>query len=101
MKIEFTGRQTEVPEEIRRLAERRLLKLARLLPRNTRAHVTVAADKHRHIAEVSLRSKRLDLTAQKESSDLGSSLSIVMDRLTRQVQRRLGRLRERKREGAL
>jgi putative sigma-54 modulation protein len=99
VKIEFTGRQTEVPEAIRRLAERKLLKLARVLPGITRAHVTVAADKHRQIAEVSIRSKHLDLTAQEESPDLGSSLSVVMDRLTRQVQRHLGRIRVRKREG--
>lgn len=99
MKIEFTGRQTEVPTEIRRLAERKLQKLMRVLPAITRAHVTVATDKHRQIAEVSIRSKHLDLTAQEESSDLGASLSTVMDKLTRQVQRHLGRLRERKREG--
>jgi putative sigma-54 modulation protein len=99
LKIEFTGRQTEVPPEIRRLAERKLQKLARVLPGITSAHVTVAADKHRQIAEVSIRSKRLDLTAQETSSDLGASLSTVMSRLTRQVQRHLGRLRERKREG--
>ncbi len=98
MKIEFTGRQTEVPAEIRRLAERKLQKLTQVLPGITSAHVIVAADKHRQIAEVSIRSKHLDLTAQEESPDLGASLSTVMDRLTRQVQRHLGRLRERKRE---
>jgi putative sigma-54 modulation protein len=99
LKIEFTGRQTAVPPEIRRLAERKLQKLTRVLPGITRAHVTVAADRHRQIAEVSIRSKHLDLTAQEASPDLGASLSTVMDRLTRQVQRHLGRLRERKREG--
>ncbi len=99
MKIEFTGRQTEVPPEIRRLAERKLQKVTRLLPGITRAHVTLAADKHRQIAEVSIRSKHLELTAQKESSDLAAALSTVMDKLFRQVQRHLGRLRERKRSG--
>jgi putative sigma-54 modulation protein len=99
LKIEFTGRQTEVPAEIRRLAERKIHKLARVLPGITRAHVTVTADKHRQIAEVSIRSKHLDLTAQDESSDLGASLSTVMHKLTRQVQRHIGRLRERKRDG--
>ena len=99
MKIEFTGRQTEVPPEIRRLAERKLRKLTRILPGITRAHVTVCADKHRQIAEVSIRSKHLDLAAQEESSDFGVSLATVMDKLIRQVQRHVGRLRERKREG--
>jgi len=97
MKIEFTGRQTEVPPEIRRLAERKLHKLTRVLPGITWAHVIVSTGRYRQIAEVSIRSKRLDLTAREESTDLGASLLAVMDRLTRQVVRRLGRLRERKR----
>jgi putative sigma-54 modulation protein len=99
LKIEFTGRQTEVPAEIRRLAERKIQKLSRVLPAITSAHVILTADKHRQIAEVSIRSKHLDLTAQDESSDLGASLATVMQKLTRQVQRHIGRLRERKRNG--
>ena len=99
MKIEFTGRQTEVPTEIRRLAERKLHKLTRVLPGITWAHVIVASDRYRQIVEVSVRSKRMDLTAREESADLGASLLAVMDRLTRQATRRLGRLRERKRTG--
>jgi len=97
MKIEFTGRQTEVPAEIRRLAERKLRKLQRVLPGITWAHVILSSDRYRQIAEVSIRSKPLDLTAREESTDLGASLLAVMDRLTRQATRRLGRLRERKR----
>jgi putative sigma-54 modulation protein len=99
MRIEFTGRQTQVPPEIRKLAERKLEKLARVLPRITRAHVTVHADKHRQIAEVSVHSKHLELTAQEASSDLGASLSTVIDRLTRQAQRQVGKRRTRKRGG--
>jgi putative sigma-54 modulation protein len=97
MKIEFTGRQTEVPAPIRRLAERKLQKIARVLPGITWAHVIVSTDRYRQVAEVSIRSKHMDLTAREESTDLGASLLAVMDHLTRQVKGRLGRLRERKR----
>jgi putative sigma-54 modulation protein len=96
MKIEFTGRQTEVPPEVRRLVERKVQKLARVLPGLTRAHVILASDKHRQIAEVSIHSRNLDLSAQEASRDLGLSVSNVMDKLLRQVQRYLGRRRERK-----
>jgi putative sigma-54 modulation protein len=95
MKIEFT----EVPPEIRRLAERKLSKLTKVLPGITRVHVILAADKHRQIAEVSVHSRRLELTAGDESNDLGLSLSTVIDKLTRQAQRQVGRWRERKRRG--
>ncbi len=98
MQIEFTGRQTEVAPELRDLAVRKLRKLAKVLNREiSRAHVTLIADKHRQIAEVSVRSPRLDLTATEESADPTLSLSTVMDKLIRQAQRHLGRLRQRKR----
>jgi len=97
MKIEFTARQTTVPPEIRRMAQRKLEKLARVLPGITGAHVIVTQDKHRHVAEVSVRSPRLKLTAQEEGNDLGASLTAVIARLARRAQRQRGRRRERKR----
>ncbi|HXB53622.1 MAG TPA: ribosome-associated translation inhibitor RaiA [Vicinamibacteria bacterium] len=100
MRIEFTGRHAEVPPEIKRLAERKLAKLARVLPSGIiRAHVIVTTDKHRQIAEVSVHSKHLDLTAEEASSDLGASLSTVIDKLTRRAQHQVGKWRTRKRAG--
>jgi len=46
-----------------------------------------------------VRSKHLDLTAAEESGDQGVSLSAVMDKLTRQAQRHVGKWRTRKRAG--
>ena len=94
MKIEFTGRQTEVRAAVRALAERKLEKLARLLPGITRAHVTVTADKHRQVAEVSVHSKKVELTAEGRSNDPGLSVSDAMDKLLRQAQRYVGKRRE-------
>jgi putative sigma-54 modulation protein len=97
MKVEFTGRQTEVPDAVRLLAERKLQKLARLLPGITRAHVTVTADKHRQIAEVSVHSKKVELAAEGRSNDAGLSVSDAMDKLLRQALRYVGKRREGKR----
>lgn len=100
MQIDFTGRGTEVPEEIKGLAERKLSKLQKVLRGITRVHVILTADKHRQIAEVSVQSSHLSLTATEESGDLGGSLATVIEKLTRQAQRHTGKLRERKRRGA-
>jgi ribosome hibernation promoting factor len=97
MKIEFTGRQTEVPNVVRLLAERKLAKLRRLLPGITRAHVTVTADKHRQIAEVSVHSKKVELEAEGRSNDAELSVSDAMDKLLRQAQRYVGKRRGAKR----
>jgi putative sigma-54 modulation protein len=101
MTIEYTGRQTEVGPRLRALAERKLAKLARVLRGITRVHVILTADKHRQIAEVSVHSRNLDLTATQVGSDLGSSLGTVMDKLERQAVRRRGRFRERMRRAPL
>jgi len=96
MKIEFTGRQTGVPDEVRRLAERKLQKVGRLLPSLTRAHVILSADKHRQVAEVSVHSRQLDLAAAFVSNDARLSVSGAIEKLLRQAQRQRAKRRERK-----
>jgi putative sigma-54 modulation protein len=96
MKIEFTGRQTEVAPELRRLAERKLQKLVRLLPAASSAHVILTADKHRQVAEVSVRSRGLDLTAVETSANPRLSLSRAVEKVVRQAQRQRAKRRERK-----
>jgi putative sigma-54 modulation protein len=96
MKVEFTGRQTEIPAELRRIAERKLEKLGRLLPAVTRAHVVLAADKHRRVAEVSVHSRQMDLAAVAVTTNPRLSVAGAIDKLLRQAQRQRSRRRERK-----
>ncbi len=96
MKIEFTGRQTGVPDEVRRLAERKLQKVGKLLPSLTRAHVILSADKHRQVAEVSVHSRQLDLAAVDVTTDPRLSVSGAIEKLLRQAQRQRAKRRERK-----
>jgi putative sigma-54 modulation protein len=98
MKIEFTGRQTVVSAAVRRVAEGKLQKLARLLPAVTRAHVILTADKHRQVAEVSLHSRSADLAATAVTSDLRLSVADAIAKLERQAQKQ--RTRRRTRKGA-
>jgi ribosome hibernation promoting factor len=96
MKIEFTGRQTEVPNEVRRLVERKLQKVAKLLPSVTRAHVILTSEKHRQVAEIGLHSRQLDLSAVEVSTNPRLSVSRAFDKLLRQAQKQRARRRERK-----
>ncbi|HET8646552.1 MAG TPA: ribosome-associated translation inhibitor RaiA [Vicinamibacteria bacterium] len=97
MQIEYTGRQTEVTPRLRALAEKRLRKLARVLRTITHAHVIFTSDKHRRIAEVSVHSPHLVLTAQEETAEMAASLGNVLDKLERQAQRQVGKRQDRKR----
>ncbi len=96
MKIEFTGRQTEVPAAARRVAERKLAKLGRLLPSLTRAHVTLSAERHRQVAEVSVHSRHLDLAAVEATPDAAVSVANAIEKLLRQAEKQRTRIRTRK-----
>jgi putative sigma-54 modulation protein len=96
MKIEFTGRQTEVTPAVRRLAESKLQKLSRLLPAVTRAHVILTADKHRLIAEVSVRARNADLSATAVTNDARLSVADAISRLERQAEKLRARRKVRK-----
>jgi putative sigma-54 modulation protein len=100
MRIEFTGRQTEIPERLRALAERKLHKLARRLRGMTHARVMLGADKHRQVAEVTLHSRNLDLAATEVGTELRTALLAAIEKLERQALRRAERRRELKRRPA-
>lgn len=100
MRIEYTGRQLEVPEAARALAEQKLTKLQRILPGITNARVTLRNDRHRQVAEVVIHSRHLDLTATESGGDFAASLKLAIDKLLHQAQRARGRRRDRKRHGA-
>jgi putative sigma-54 modulation protein len=97
MNVEYTGRQMEVGPELRAACERRLRKLARVLPSITHVHVVLGVDNHRESAEVTVQSPHLSLAAAEEGHDVGQLLVTVVDRLTRQAERHVGKWRERKR----
>lgn len=98
MRIELTGRQMEIPEPVRKLAERKLTKLSKVLPGITHVHIVCSTGRHRQVAEVTVNSPHLTLTASEDATDLGTSVSTVIDKLTRQAQRHMGKLRGRKRK---
>lgn len=96
MRVEYTGRHMDVPDKVRRLGERKLRKLAKHLRGITDVRIILTADKHRYNAEVTVHSPNLDLAATEESGEAAVSLSTVMDKLIRQAERRVGKLRVRK-----
>ncbi|HZM51943.1 MAG TPA: ribosome-associated translation inhibitor RaiA [Vicinamibacteria bacterium] len=96
MRVVFTGRHMDVHDSVRRLGDRKVRKLARILRGITDVHVILTADKRRVSAEVNVHSPHLDLAATEQSDDAAVALSAVMDKLTRQAERHVGKMRVRK-----
>ena len=94
MVVEFTGRKVEIAAAVRALAERKINKLARVLPGITHVRVILGAEKRRHRAEVTVYSPLADLVANEQADDFATALGAVFDKLTEQVKRVKTRRRE-------
>jgi len=87
MRLSVKGRNLDVTEPLRLYAEEKVQRLTKYLDQIVTAHVVLAVEKHRHIAEVTLRVRDLTIRAEESTEDLYSSIDLVTDKLERQVLR--------------
>jgi len=97
MQIDYTGRQIEVGPDLRQYTEKRLSKLSRVLQDHLDIHVILTAEKHRRVAEITLKFRDHTLVAVEQTNDSRSSINGALDKLERQALRLLARNRTRKR----
>ncbi len=83
--LDITGRHVEITPALRNFAEEKLAKLERLLDGPIEAHVVLSIMKHRHIAEIQIKSRSVVLSGTEETSDLYASIGEVVDKLERQA----------------
>jgi putative sigma-54 modulation protein len=97
MYIDFTGRQVEVSTDLRRYTQERLRKIVRLLGEEFGLHVILTAEKHRRIAELTLKFHDHTVVGVEETGDIRISISGAIDKLARQAVRLVDRRRTSKR----
>ncbi len=100
MTIVYTGRRAALTPLLREFVEKKLTKLERFLGEIQDAHVILALEKHRYLAEVVVKARVASLAAKSESSDFRDAAAMCTERLLAQAKRHHDRLaKERKREG--
>jgi putative sigma-54 modulation protein len=96
MTIDITGRNVNITPAIRDFAADKLKKLERLLAEPIEVHVVLDIEKHRHIAEIQVKSARTVLSSTEETGDLYASIGEAADKLERQALKRKERMRDHK-----
>ncbi len=97
MHIDFTGRQVEISPDLRRYTQERLRKIARMLGDEFGIHVILTAEKHRRIAELTLKFHDRTVASLEETADIRISINGAIDKLARQALRLIDRRRTTKR----
>ena len=100
MRVHITGRQVEVTPALRKFAEGKLKKVEKLLDGPAEAHVVLAVEKHRHLAEIQVRSRTALLAGAHETEDLYVSIGDVVEKLERQALKHKEKLTSRKKRDA-
>jgi putative sigma-54 modulation protein len=100
MNVEITGRHVEITPAIRTYVLKRLGKFTKILGDDISFHVIIDVEKERQTAEVLLKSKLLDLTANVVSDDMYNSIIRAIEKLERQALKHKSKLIEGKRQRA-
>ena len=103
MRLELTGRHTEITPVLRRLVDAKLAKLERLLNDSAvSAQAVLTREKHRHRADITLHTRgEKFLHGVGNSGSWETSVTEAIDKITQQAQRVKGKWQERKRRGSV
>jgi putative sigma-54 modulation protein len=89
MQVLVTFRHMEATEALRQYAEHKVARVHKLMRRPIEAHVVLSVNKRRHVAEIILSGEHLHVNATEETGDLYSAIDLAMDKIERQIQKRV------------
>src|SRR5512136_3138310 len=92
MQLSVKGRNLEVTDALRAYAEEKVQRMTRYLEHIVSATVNLSVEKHRQIAEVTLRVRDLTVRAEESTDDMYSSIDLVAEKLERQILRHKERI---------
>lgn len=85
MNVEYTGRQTEVTAKLRAQAEAGLARVEKVANRCNTAHVILAEDKFRKIAEITVNCRGEQIVATSEATSLEQALHDALNKVEQQA----------------
>jgi putative sigma-54 modulation protein len=85
MNVEYTGRQYEIPNTIRKEVETGLNKIRKILGDKFETKVILAVEKHRHKAEISINPPNGPIVGLAQSHDMVSAVNNALDHLHKQA----------------
>ena len=95
MEITTTCRRYEVEPGIMEHAEKRIHKLERYIDSIQEAHLVLAQEKYRFLAELTVHADGVDVTSRENSKDMGTSIDSVCGRVERQLKKHVARQKKR------
>jgi putative sigma-54 modulation protein len=87
MKSTVTGRNIEITDGIRNHLNNKMDKTIADLGEAADVHVALSVEKHRHFAEVTVKTKDFTLHSQDETEDLYTSMDKALEKMEKQIRK--------------
>jgi putative sigma-54 modulation protein len=87
MEVEFTARQGKISKALRAQAEEGLEAIARILGKTARASITIGAQRHMQIVEVTLQARQQTIAATGKAATLDAALRQAIEHAVNQARR--------------
>ena len=87
MKLTVTGRNIEITDGIRNHLNYKIDKTIADLGEAADVHVALSVEKHRHFAEVTVKTKGFTLHSQDETEDLYTSMDKALEKMEKQIRK--------------
>ena len=97
MNVEYTGRQYEVTNAIRKEVETGLTKIRKILGDKFETKVILAVEKHRHKAEITINPRNGPLVGLAQAKDMSIAINEALDHLEKQAIKHKTRWQSKKR----
>lgn len=99
MNVEVIGRQYSITPTVRKEVETGLEKLTKILGVSFKSKVILSVEKHRNLAEITIKRRAHDLVGLGESGDMRTAIGEALDHIEKQAIKHNGRRRNIKRKG--
>ncbi len=100
MKVHYTGRHMELTEPLKQHTKERLDKMATYLDDIIDVHVILSVEKHRHEAEITLKTRADAFVASATTADMYASINQAIDKLDAQARKQQGKRNTRPHDSA-
>ena len=87
MKLTVTGRNIEITDGIRNHLNDKIDKTIADLGEAADVHLALSVEKHRHFAEVTVKTKDFTLHSQDETEDLYTSMDKALEKMEKQIRK--------------
>jgi len=87
MKLTVTGRNIEITDGIRNHLNDKIDKTIADLGEAADVHVALSVEKHRHFAEVTVKTEGFTLHSQDETEDLYTSMDKALEKMEKQIRK--------------